>query len=276
MNILPPQLSPGWLQDVWRRANQRPAQPRWPLSVGGVRIGSVAQALMERLVERGVHLRDLGLLRQDDAKGAQWCLVGEPTAALARLAQALRAAGLVRTWHEEALAVVDPAGVCIGAVERGVTRLLGIPVHCIHLAGIVDGLGTWVQQRSMSKAEAPGCWDTLMGGTVAFGESPQQTLERELWEEAGLPMSALSSLHAKGRIRTAHLTDDADGLSYSVDHIDCYLASLPANIQPVNQDGEVLRFDLLLPQALVHRLYSGSFTLEAVCVLLSLQGLSSS
>ncbi len=268
MNILPPQFSPAWRDAVWHRANQIPAQPRWPLSAGGVQIGSVAPTLMERLVERGMDLRELGLLREKDAHGVQWNLLGEPTAALARLALALRDAALVRTWHEEALAVVDPAGVCVGAVERGVTRLLGIPVHCIHLVGIVDGVGTWVQQRSMNKAEAPGCWDTLMGGTVAFGESPQQALERELWEEAGLPLTALSTIHARGRIRVAHPSGDADGLCYSVEHIDCHFALLEADVQPMNQDGEVIRFDLLSPQDLADQLYCGAFTLEAACVLL--------
>jgi len=279
LNILPPDANAAWRQAVWRFANQPPTQPRLPLCAGPVAIGSVAPALLERLATRGVPLHSLGLYHQRSAQGDSWQLLGPVTPTLAQLALALQTAGLVRHWHGEALAVQDAAGVCIGALERGIARLLGMPTQGVHLVGVVLGdtegpsrVSTWVQQRSARKAEFPARWDTLMGGTVALGETPETTWPRELWEEAGLHPTDLHALQHRGRIRVAHPVDhgndDDDGLSYSVEHLDCYLAQLAPGTTPHNQDGEVQRFELLPPQALAERMALGGFTPEAACVLL--------
>jgi 8-oxo-dGTP pyrophosphatase MutT (NUDIX family) len=276
MEILPLDMDSVWCAGLWRRANQAPLSPRLPLYAGPTLIGSVATALMDRLGANPARLKQLDLCFKDDQLGARWCLGGPITPALERLYEALASAGLVRTRHDEMLDVLDPAGRSIGAVERGVMRLLGMPVRCVHLVGVVDGWGTWVQQRSMHKAEAPGQWDTLVGGTVGFGEAPEACLQRELWEEAGLQAFHLRALQARGLLRVAHPTEGEDGLSYSVDHIDCFAASLAADVEPINRDGEVIRFELLSPQALADRLAREHFTLEAACVFLQVQGFTAS
>lgn len=295
MKLLPPEAHAAWRQAVWQQAHQAPTQPRLPLCAGPNTIGSVAPALLERLAARGVPLHSLGLHHQRGAQGESWQLLGPLTPTLAQLALALQAAGLVRHWHGEALAVRDAAGGCIGAVERGITRLLGLPTQGVHLVGVVlsdtegpSRVSTWVQQRSAHKAEFPARWDTLMGGTVALGETSETTWPRELWEEAGLHPSDLHALQHRGRIRVAHPVahghghdgdddngdngDNGDGLSYSVEHLDCYLAQLAPSTLPHNQDGEVQRFELLPPQALAERMAQGGFTPEAVGVLLRVAG----
>ncbi len=281
MKLLPPEAHAAWRQAVWQQAHQAPTQPRLPLCAGHNRIGSVAPALLDRLAARGVPLHSLGLHHQHGAQGETWQLSGPLTPTLAQLALALQAAGLVRHWHGEALAVQDAAGGCIGAVERGITRLLGLPTQGVHLVGVVlgaSGVSTWVQQRSAHKAEFPARWDTLMGGTVALGETPETTWPRELWEEAGLHPTDLHALQHRGRIRVAHPVahgsngDNDDGgdddLSYSVEHLDCYLAQLAPGTTPHNQAGEVQCFERLTPPALAERMASGGFTPEATGVLL--------
>lgn len=278
MKLLPPEAHAAWRQAVWQQAHQAPTQPRLPLCAGPNTIGSVAPALLERLAARGVPLHSLGLHHQRGAQGESWQLLGPLTPTLAQLALALQAAGLVRHWHGEALAVRDAAGGCIGAVERGIARLLGLPTQGVHLVGVVlsdtegpNRVSTWVQQRSAHKAEFPARWDTLMGGTVALGETPETTWPRELWEEAGLHPSDLHALQHRGRIRVAHPVEhghDDDSLSYSVEHLDCYLAQLAPGTTPRNQDGEVQCFERLAPPALAERMASGGFTPEAVGVLL--------
>ncbi|MDO9481532.1 MAG: NUDIX domain-containing protein [Hydrogenophaga sp.] len=279
MNLLPPEAHAAWRQAVWQQAHQAPTQPRLPLCAGQDTIGSVAPALLERLAAHGVPLHSLGLHHRRGAQGETWHLNGPLTPALAQLALALQAAGLVRHWHGEALAVRDAAGGCIGAVERGIARLLGMPTQGVHLVGVApsasDGASTWAQQRSAHKAEFPARWDTLMGGTVALGETPNSALERELWEEAGLHTTDLHALQHHGRIRVAHPVthgDNDDGLSYSVEHLDCYLAQLAPGTTPNNQDGEVQRFELLPPPALAERMARGCFTPEAAGVLLRVSG----
>lgn len=270
MSILPRSCDPDWQAATARRANQEPSPPRIPLLVGADQIGSVAPSLIQHLSVHGLTLDALGLHTHEPARSAPFHLEGSPTTALERLARVLNDSGLVRTWHNEQLPLFNESGERLGAVERGVTRLLGIPVHCIHLVGIVEGHGVWVQQRSLQKSEDPGLWDTLMGGTIAFGESPETTLSRELWEEAGLRTSDLEHLEPIGTIRTSHPASE-DEFSYHIDLIDCRVASLPATLTPSNEDGEVIQFELLEPDALRERLELDLFTLNAACVLLHAQ-----
>lgn len=287
MQILPPDSVRTWAADLRRRAGLAPPQsaqpPRLGLYAGTALIGSVSAALQEHLAgTQGVVWAPRAWdarpgpqasnpTHQLDPLGPNWCLPSEPSAALACLASALHAAGLVARWHGELLAVRDPSGRCIGAVERGVARLLGIAVHGVHLVGMVDGVGTWVQQRAMHKAEGPGLWDTLVGATVPFSEPPERALARELWEEAGLQPQQLRGLAPRGQFRLARCLDGDGGLSYGVDHIACWTACLAPGVQPVNQDGEVSAFELLAPQALAERLQGQGFTPEAACVLLQVQ-----
>lgn len=137
MNILPPEANAAWRQAVWQMADQPPTQPRLPLCAGPVAIGSVVPAMLEQLAVQGVPLHSLGLQHQRSTQGETWQLLGPLTPTLAQLALGLQAAGLVRHWHGEALALQDAAGVCIGAVERGITRLLGLPTQGVHLVGVV-------------------------------------------------------------------------------------------------------------------------------------------
>jgi hypothetical protein len=52
-----------------------------------------------------------------------------------------------------------------------------------------------------------------------------------------------------------------------VEHIDVFEATAPAGVVPVNQDGEVLRFERPEREALRERLLRGEFTLEAGLIL---------
>jgi hypothetical protein len=57
----------------------------------------------------------------------------------------------------------------------------------------------------------------------------------------------------------------ADG--YMVEHIEMFVAVAPEGLAPLNQDGEVERFESLSRAALIERLHADAFTLEAAMVL---------
>ena len=63
----------------------------------------------------------------------------------------------------------------------------------MHLSGRSPDGRTWVQQRALDKANAPGLWDTLMGGMVSAQDTMDTALARETWEEAGLHLDALGA-----------------------------------------------------------------------------------
>jgi 8-oxo-dGTP pyrophosphatase MutT (NUDIX family) len=258
-----PGLDAAWLQRLRTRLDRAPARPRAALQLvapgpaPAATIGSVEPALARRLANAGLPLREVG--------GA-WRVspgAGGADQVMADIAHWLRANGEASTWRDELLAVTDEAGRAVAAVERAAVRPLGVATHAVHLV-LADPQGdVWVQQRALDKATDPGLWDTAMGGLMAAGESIAQTLERETWEEAGLRVGDLQRVAALGRFTVRRPVSDG----YMVEHIAMFEAVVPQGRVPVNQDGEVERFECVDFAGLVERLRAGAFTLEAAMIL---------
>jgi 8-oxo-dGTP pyrophosphatase MutT (NUDIX family) len=159
--------------------------------------------------------------------------------------------------------VTDAHHSLVSVIERAAVRPLGIATQAVHLVACDPSGGVWVQQRALDKAVDPGLWDTTMGGLVSARESVSQTLARETWEEAGLLIDELRELAPFGRFTVRRPTPDG----YMVEHIHMFEAVLAGAMQPVNQDGEVARFECLTRAALVERLQADAFTLEAGAIL---------
>ncbi|MDP3822381.1 MAG: NUDIX domain-containing protein [Burkholderiales bacterium] len=246
-----------WLAQRQAQADAPPLSPRdalW-LDVPGAHVGSIEATLGERLLAAGLPLRR-------SAEG--WCVTGAADAALAQIARWMNANALGGRWRDELLAVTDANGHVVSHVERAAVRPLGIMSFAVHLIAHAEQGGTWVQQRALDKATDPGLWDTAMGGLVAGFETVLQALERETWEEAGLRIVELREVNSLGRI-TIRRPVDAHG--YMVENIDVFEATVPAGVVPVNQDGEVLRFERIERAPLRERLVRGEFTLEASLIL---------
>jgi 8-oxo-dGTP pyrophosphatase MutT (NUDIX family) len=172
-----------------------------------------------------------------------------------------------RLWRREKLAVCSSDGQCLATVERGAVRALGITTHGVHLHGYTRNQGVWVQQRALNKATDPGRWDTLMGGMVPASDSLAEALARETYEEAGLPLNQIQSLHLVDHftIRTPSASDS--GLGYVVERIDWFEGVLPMHVAPVNRDGEVQQFRRIDSRTLCQMLMHGDFTTEASVIL---------
>ena len=263
-------LQQQWLQLQQAMANRQPLRARQPLCIDDQQIGSIEEDFAPKLgadllAAHGIALRLLA---------GQWRLEGQGGATdnLNRLAQAMRSAGLAGAWRNEQLAVCNAEGRQLATVERGAVRPLGIATRAVHLVGVcADGL-IWVQQRSEDKANNPGMWDTLMGGMVSAADSLAEALARETWEEAGLRVAELGELRLGGNVMFARPSDEAEGQGYMVERIDWFSALVPDALQPVNQDGEVQRFERLELTEVQGWMLQGRFTPEASLVLAAYMG----
>lgn len=251
-----------WLAALREAADRPPRRPRVPLWAGVECIGSVEPDFLHPIPLRA------GLVGEVVREGrAGWQIFGDDlTASLHELALALRDAGLAHVWRNEQLAVTNAQGRCLGTVERAVVRPLGITTFAVHLAGLSPDGRHWVQQRSLSKANDPGLWDTLMGGMIPASDTVAQALERESWEEAGLRLEQLARLQRRGRVSIRRPTSEA-GAGYVVEHIDWFRCEVPAGVVPANQDGEVAQFRLMDAAEVVARLQRDEFTIEAALIL---------
>ncbi|WP_024304144.1 DUF4743 domain-containing protein [Pseudogulbenkiania sp. MAI-1] len=154
-------------------------------------------------------------------------------------------AGWLNGWRDENFTAFRLDGSPLFELERAAFRPLGLTSRAVHLNGLVrtpDGaVRMWIGRRSPDKAVDPNRMDNLMGGGIAAGESIALALEREGWEEAGIPADRLELLRPVSRILAERPVQR--GLHREWLHVfDLWLN--PTDI-PCNQDGEVAEHVLL-------------------------------
>jgi len=218
---------------------------RLPFFIEGCGAGSVARAHFSALASLAAISEALDIT--DDSVTLQ-CPAAERDAALAHINAALRERGLVRGWRDETYAIVDPADgqTLLARTERAASRFWGTLTFGAHCNGwVADAVGRpaalWIAQRSLKKASDPGLFDNLIGGGVPFGQTPAQTLVREGFEEAGLDRATLAAARPGRVVRLRR--DIPEGLQH--EWLQVFDLELPQGLQPINQDGEVARFELL-------------------------------
>jgi 8-oxo-dGTP pyrophosphatase MutT (NUDIX family) len=231
-----------------------------PLRIAGERVGRaqpmvahfLAQTEGFRLKNRELVMVDFGL----DADGR--------TERLAQATRALRDAQLLTGWRDELLSVhAAPGGPVLAAIERAACRPLGIATTAVHLNAYSDDGDVVVARRSAHKAIDPGCWDNLVGGMVPHGETLEQALEREAWEEAGIGLDRIE-VH---RGRAFELVRPVpEGLQHETIHV--YDATLAANMEPKNQDGEVDAIETRAVADVVDAIERDEFTLESALAMI--------
>jgi isopentenyldiphosphate isomerase len=259
-----------WLAQLQAGIRQPPLTPRVPLLWADHPVGTVDAVAFAEFVVRA-DVSDVVRLAAEFPSGTySWHLLGSPTEALARLADAMRQLGYAQVahlWRNEQLAVRTVDGAKLATVERGAVRALGIATQGVHLHGHTADNCTWIQQRAMDKKTDPARWDTLMGGMVCASDSLASALERETHEEAGLSLDQVHGLRQAGHftMHTPNATDN--GLEYVVERIDWFECLVPADIKPVNTDGEVQQFRLVSQEELCRMLLMDAFTTEAALIL---------
>ncbi len=249
------------LQRLIGRLHAR-AQPALPpdliaLVIGGTRVGD-AQPAIAQFVARKV---DGFRLSGDVLTHADATLDFKARSALlAEAANRLRDAGLIAGWRDEALSVGNPP---LATIERAACRPLGITTEAVHLNAYAGADTLLVARRASHKQIDPGLWDNLVGGMVPAGESLQQALEREAWEEAGLKLDHVTLQHGRWfRMRRPV----AEGLQSEIIHV--YDASLRAEPGLNNQDGEVDAIERRTTDDVIGAIEHDEFTLESALVTL--------
>lgn len=236
-------------------ACQTPAPGTLSLSANGRDCGKVSAAAAQALLEHRQVVRAGESLTLELASNAN--------DKFAEIARILQNAGCIPKWRGELLDVWCDDNV-IGAIERGAVRPLGLLTRAVHLNAWSTRGDLWVARRALDKPTDPGMWDTLVGGLVGHGESDELALERESAEEAGLAADHIAGREPISSIYRMQRRVP-EGFQYEeVLTSDCVLAD---DVEPVNQDGEVMEIACLPVEDIKAMLFDGQFTVEASIVI---------
>jgi 8-oxo-dGTP pyrophosphatase MutT (NUDIX family) len=188
------------------------------------------------------------------------------SAAIGQASAALAAKGVIQGWRDELVSVAPDFGdEELFRIERAATRHFGLMAYASHATGFVidrGGKSLWISRRAATKSVDPGRLDNLVGGRIAAGFSPSQTMMKEAWEEAGVPVSLLTALKPAAVLRVAYPVPE--GLHRET--LYAYDLELPGHFTPMNQDGEVASITRMTIPDTIEAILSGEFTLDAGAV----------
>lgn len=176
------------------------------------------------------------------------------TAALDRILQRLRRAGVVQGWRNEQYPIAERFGQAPAVlVERAAVPFLGALEYGVHINGLVvaqndnqssdDDATTlmWMARRSATKSKYPGMLDHIVAGGQPAGLSLWENCLKECQEEAGIPVDiAAAGLVPVGAISYQNYCGTTDTLTRAV--MFNYDLHLPTDFQPTAVDGEVQSF----------------------------------
>jgi 8-oxo-dGTP pyrophosphatase MutT (NUDIX family) len=249
--------------------NYDPSADLLPFVADGVLVGWVKPGFAEKLGEwpdvfivrpRGVSLRgDLG----DCA---------HRTAVLAEVTETLATQGVLTGWRDELVTVSETFYTePIFHIERAASRHFGFMSYAAHVNGltVIDGVPlVWIARRSHAKPIDPDRLDNMVGGRIARGSSPKETVVKESWEEAGITAERSYSARAAGAVSICHAVDEGVHRELIFVH-DLYL---PPDFKPQNQDGEVAEFLCLQLDEVIAGVEAmssrGEYTIDATIVML--------
>ncbi|MDX2142129.1 MAG: DUF4743 domain-containing protein [Rhodospirillaceae bacterium] len=129
-------------------------------------------------------------------------------------------------------------------IDRALVPGFGVRAYGVHVNGFVRtsaGVSLWIATRALTNAVAPGKLDNMVAGGQPAGLGLIDNVIKECAEEAGLPADVART--AKGVSTISYRLDMPEGLKDDV--LFCYDLEMPPGLEPINQDGEVTRFDLV-------------------------------
>ena len=168
------------------------------------------------------------------------------SAVLAEIVPDWAAEGLIHKLREE----IYPVRLAWSSpdyfrLDRALVPLFGVRAYGVHVNGFIrraDDFHLWIGRRSASYTVEPGKLDNIVAGGQPAALSIMDNLVKECSEEAN--MSADLALRAQSAGTVSYCFESETGLK--LDTPFCYDLEVPDDFLPMNQDGEIEDFRLML------------------------------
>jgi hypothetical protein len=167
------------------------------------------------------------------------------SAVVDEVVEALVEENRVPKWRNETFDVAPRWGAPpVFRLDRGAVPFFGTRAYGVHLNGYRrDGgnLKLWIGRRAPDKKVAPDKLDNIVAGGIGNGHGLEETLLKEGEEEASLATSLTRNSVPVGAVSYRMETE----LGIRDDVLFVYDLDMPADCVPQNQDGEIVRFELM-------------------------------
>jgi Domain of unknown function (DUF4743) len=137
-------------------------------------------------------------------------------------------------------------------LDRGAVPFFGTRAFGVHLNGYRrngNTLDLWVGRRAPDKSVAPDKLDNVVAGGIGNGHGLEETLLKEGEEEASIPRSLTSRAVPAGAV--SYRMENELGIRDDVLFV--FDLEMPADFLPINQDGEIVHFELVPAAAVLER-----------------------
>lgn len=163
----------------------------------------------------------------------------------------------------EMFPIYGPAGDLVLSIDRAASNLFGTVAYGVQMLASTrteEGLKYWIPRRAKTKRSYPSMLDNCVGGGIATGEGPLESLVREASEEASLPENFVRENARPYGVLSYHMATDGngeDGHQPQVQYV--YHIELTPEIVPTPRDGEVEKFELMTLEEVKSALGGGQF-----------------
>ncbi len=110
----------------------------------------------------------------------------------------------------------------------------------------------------------------MCAGGVPVGESLQETLRREMMEEAGINLEQCSAVATVATVRTSR----SEAIGWHDEYLHVTNVLLPPHVVPRNQDVVVSGFELLHRHQVMQAIHDNDMTADAGLIVVQAQGCS--
>ncbi|KAM5476143.1 putative thiamine diphosphokinase [Microsporum audouinii] len=183
---------------------------------------------------------------------------------------------VLKGWRNELYPIYGPQKELVASVERAGSTLFGILSYGVHMTVYTqdeqNGIQVWVPKRAKTKQTYPGMLDNTVGGGIATGEEPFESLVREAMEEASLPEDIVRrDAKCCGCVTYTYVRDERAGGETGLLQPECeyvYDLQLDPSVIPKPCDAEVEDFWLWTVDQVKEALSNGEFKPNCAIVLI--------
>ena len=227
--------------DRIKECNEYREDDKIPFILDGKRVGQIRETYKDYLLKSNIFVFENGIFTLVEHLKT----FDERTEALKEFAEQVFEDRISNTFMHEQYPIIESfTSKPLAFVDRSISSLLGLISFGQHLNAYVmteSGMKMWIARRAYDRGYEAGKLDHMVAGGLAYDIDPNENLEKECYEEAGMRAELAKKAKSVGFVTYKYDYT----LGGKEDIIYCYDIELDESFTPRCTDGEVEEFYLM-------------------------------